>query len=177
MENTTRKLPIVERDAWLQPVEEHINRRHAQYERQMERIAGSSGSIVDYANGYRYFGWQRDEALDGWWLREWLPGAHDVYVFGDFNNWQRTEIRMHRDSAGVWSAFFPTAMYRDRLVHGSLYKLHVHGDNGWLDRIPAYAARVVQDEATKNYTAQFWNPAEPFDWRGDAFDASNNGSL
>ena len=56
MENTTRKLPIVERDAWLQPVEEHINRRHAQYERQMERIAGSSGSIVDYANGYRYFG-------------------------------------------------------------------------------------------------------------------------
>jgi len=35
---------------------------------------------------------------------------------------------MHRDAAGVWSAFFPTAMYRDRLVHGSLYKLHVHGD-------------------------------------------------
>ena len=50
---------------------------------------------------------------------------------------------MQRDSHGVWSAFFPTAMYRDRLVHGSLYKLHVHGDNGWLDRIPAYATRVV----------------------------------
>ena len=67
-------------------------------------------------------------------------------------------------------------MYRDRLRHGSLYKLHVHGDNGWKDRIPAYATRVVQDEATKNYTAQFWAP-EPFDWRGDAFDASKNGSL
>ena len=67
-------------------------------------------------------------------------------------------------------------MYRDRLRHGSLYKLHVHGDNGWKDRIPAYATRVVQDEATKNYTAQFWAP-EPFDWQGDAFDASKNGSL
>ena len=177
MEKTPRRLPVVERDAWLQPVEEHMNRRYAQYERQMARIESASGSIVDYANGYRYFGWQRDEELDGWWFREWLPGAHDVYVFGDFNNWQRTEIRMHRDAAGVWSAFFPTAMYRDRLVHGSLYKLHVHGDNGWLDRIPAYAARVVQDEATKNYTAQFWAPAEPFDWRGDAFDASKIGSL
>ena len=174
MEKTPRRLPVVERDAWLQPVEEHMNRRYAQYERQMARIESAAGSIVDYANGYRYFGWQRDELLDGWWLREWLPGAH---VFGDFNNWQRTEIRMHRDAAGVWSAFFPTAMYRDRLVHGSLYKLHVHGDNGWLDRIPAYAARVVQDEATKNYTAQFWAPAEPFDWRGDAFDASKIGSL
>ena len=177
MEKTPRRLPVVERDAWLQPVEEHMNRRYAQYERQMARIESASGSIVDYANGYRYFGWQRDEELDGWWFREWLPGAHDVYVFGDFNNWQRTEIRMHRDAAGVWSAFFPTAMYRDRLVHGSLYKLHVHGDNGWLDRIPAYAARVVQDEATKNYTAQFWAPSEPFDWRGDAFDASKIGSL
>lgn len=55
-------------------------------------------------------------------------------------------------------------------------RLHVHGDNGWLDRIPAYATRVVQDEATKNYTAQFWAP-EPFDWRGDAFDISKNGNL
>ena len=84
---------------------------------------------------------------------------------------------MHKDAAGVWSAFFPAAMYRDRLRHGSLYKIHVHGDNGWLDRIPAYARRVVQDDETKNYTAQFWNPAEPFDWRGDAFDASKIGSL
>lgn len=83
---------------------------------------------------------------------------------------------MQRDAHGVWSAFFPEAMYRDRLRHGSLYKLHVHGDNGWKDRIPAYATRVVQDEATKNYTAQFWAP-EPFDWQGDAFDASKNGSL
>ena len=176
MEKTTRRLPIVERDEWLLPAEQELNNRHERYMDKMNAIVQAAGSLVDYANGYRYFGWQRDETLDGWWLREWLPGAHDVYVFGDFNNWQRTEIRMQRDRHGVWSAFFPTAMYRDRLVHGSLYKLHVHGDNGWKDRIPAYATRVVQDEATKNYTAQFWAP-EPFDWRGDAFDASKIGSL
>ena len=176
MEKTTRRLPIVERDEWLLPAERELNNRHERYMDKMNAIVQAAGSLVDYANGYRYFGWQRDEVLDGWWLREWLPGAHDVYVFGDFNNWQRTEIRMQRDRHGVWSAFFPTAMYRDRLVHGSLYKLHVHGDNGWLDRIPAYATRVVQDEATKNYTAQFWAP-EPFDWRGDAFDISKNGNL
>ena len=177
MEKTDKRLPIVERDEWLRPVEEQMNRRHARYEAKMEAIEHAAGSIVDYANGYRYFGWQWDDTLDGWWLREWLPGAQDVYVFGDFNNWQRTEIRMHRDAAGVWSAFFPAAMYRGRLTHGSLYKIHVHGDNGWMDRIPAYARRVVQDDATKNYTAQFWQPAEPFDWRGDNFDASKNGSL
>ena len=177
MEKTTEILPIVERDEWLRPVADAIACRHRRYLDKLEAIEHSAGSLVDYANGYRYFGWQWDETLDGWWFREWLPGAHDVYVFGDFNNWQRTEIRMHRDSAGVWSAFFPAAMYRDRLTHGSLYKIHVHGDNGWMDRIPAYATRVVQDDTTKDYTAQFWAPAEPFDWRGDAFDASQGGSL
>lgn len=105
MEKKTRTLPIVERDAWLQPVENLVEARHERYLRKLREI-GHSGSLVDYANGYRYFGWQWDDTLDGWWLREWLPGAHDVYVFGDFNNWQRTEIRMHKDSAGVWSAFF-----------------------------------------------------------------------
>ena len=177
MEKNRPTLPIVAQDEWLQPVEAEIVARHDRYEAKMAEILASNASISDYANGYRYFGWQWDETLDGWWLREWLPGAEDVYVFGDFNNWQRTEIRLKRDAAGVWSAFFPAAMYRDRLRHGSLYKIHVHGPNGWHDRIPAYATRVVQDETTKNYTAQFWNPAEPFDWRGDDFDIRRNGPL
>ncbi len=177
MENSHSRLPMVERDEWLQPVEPQINARHDRYLSRLQTIEKSAGSLVNYANGYRYFGWQWDDTLDGWWLREWLPKAYDVYVFGDFNNWQRTEIRMQRDAAGVWSAFFPAAMFRDRLTHGSLYKLHVHGKNGWLDRIPAYATRVVQDEATKNYTAQFWSPAESFDWQGDRFKAPQVGNL
>ena len=177
MNTAPPRLKIVERDEWLRPVEKEMNSRWDRYRTKIDDIRRTAGSIADYANGYHYYGWQWDETLDGWWLREWLPGAHDVYLFGDFNNWQRTEIRMHKDAAGVWSAFFPAAMYRDRLVHGSLYKLHVHGDNGWHDRIPAYARRVVQDEETKNYTAQFWAPAEPFDWHGDVFDASKNGDL
>ncbi len=107
MEKTTRRLPIVERDEWLLPAEQELNNRYERYMDKMNAIVQAAGSLVDYANGYRYFGWQRDETLDGWWLREWLPGAHDVYVFGDFNNWQRTEIRMQRDRHGVWSAFFP----------------------------------------------------------------------
>ncbi len=172
-----KRLAIVEGDEWLQPVEEQMNLRHERYNTELQRIGHAAGSISDYANGYRYFGWQWDDTLDGWWIREWLPGAMDVYVFGDFNNWQRTEIRMQRDRDGVWSAFFPAAMYRDRLTHGSLYKLHVHGENGWLDRIPAYARRVVQDDVTKNYTAQFWWPEQEFDWRGDAFDIASVGSL
>lgn len=163
MENCRQHLPIVEKDDWLRPVEGELIYRHKLYTDHLEDIERSSGSIVDYANGYRYFGWQHDDDLAGWWFREWLPEATDVYLFGDFNSWQRTELRLDKDAQGVWSIFLPDAMYADRLTHGSLYKIHVHGANGWLDRIPAYATRVVQDEQTKNFTAQFWVP-QPFDW-------------
>ncbi|MFI3280955.1 MAG: alpha amylase C-terminal domain-containing protein [Rikenellaceae bacterium] len=177
MDKQKKRLPLVASDEWLLPVEDEINYRHELYEQHLADIEASSGSIADYANGYHYFGWQRDEMMKGWWFREWLPEAKDVYIFGDFNSWRRTELRLSRDSVGVWSIFLPDAIYAYRLTHYSLYKLHIHGGNGWHDRIPAYATRVVQDESTKNYTAQFWVP-QHFDWGDDAdFIPIKNGQL
>ena len=174
MEGSLRQLPIVAEDEWLQPVAAEIAMRYEQYRARLAEIEDGSGSIVDYANGYRYFGWQHDEDMSGWWFREWLPAAKDVYIFGDFNNWQRTQLRLDKDMHGVWSIFLPDAMYEYRLTHGSFYKLHIHGDNGWHDRIPAYATRLIQDVDTKNYSAQFWIP-QPFDWGEDklVIDKSN----
>ena len=169
MKEQNSKLPMVEADEWLHPVEDEINRRYAMYTSRLEDIERAAGSIVDYANGHRYFGWQRDDIMSGWWFREWLPEAKDVYVFGDFNNWQRTELRLQRNKEGVWSIFLPDAMYGERLVDGSLYKLHIHGDNGWNDRISAYARRVVQDEETKIFSAQVWAPQEEYQWKKTKF--------
>ena len=169
-------LKFVADDEWLHPVEDEINRRYMMYVSRLEDIKRSSGSLVDYANGYRYFGWQRDELMRGWWFREWLPEAKDVYIFGDFNHWQRTELRLQRSRDGVWSIFLPDAMYAERLTDGSLYKIHVHGENGWRDRIPAYAKRVVQDEQTKNFTAQFVID-RPYEWKHDDFTAPKVGEL
>ena len=82
---------MVAADEWLQPVEEEINRRHSMYESRLKEIENAAGTIVDYANGHHFFGWLYDDVMNGWWFREWLPEAKDVYIFGDFNNWQRTE--------------------------------------------------------------------------------------
>ena len=160
---------MVERDEWLQPVEDEVNARYRRYGERLKALAGE-GTLSDFANGYRWFGFQRDDTLSGWWFREWLPGAYDVYLFGDFNHWQRTELRLEKGAGGVWSVFLPDALYEGRLVHGSLYKMHVHGATGWHDRIPAYARRVVQNEASKDYTAQFWNPEKPFDWGAENYE-------
>ncbi|MBQ3070508.1 MAG: alpha amylase C-terminal domain-containing protein [Tidjanibacter sp.] len=163
-----KRLAIIEKDSWLEPVEAELNYRHTLYIDHLADIEASSGSIVDYANGYRYFGFQRDDRNGGWWFREWLPAAHEVYIFGDFNGWDRKSLPLFKNPTnGVWSIFLSD---RDvPLVHGMLYKILVVGDNGTHERIPAWTTRAVQDDATKNFSAQFWNPAEPFDWQGDGF--------
>ncbi len=144
------RLKIVEQDEWLEPVEDVLNRRFSRYQKRLHEI----GNIIDYANGYRYFGWQRDEKARGWWFREWLPAAKEVYIFGDFNGWQRKSLPLSKDSAGVWSIFLYDGDYI--LEKGMLYKMFVVGANGTKERIPAYATRVIQDDTTKDFTAQFY---------------------
>ena len=170
------RLAIVEQDDWLKPVEGAMTERYAHFCRRLSDIERTAGSLVDYANGYLYFGFQYDPVRRGWWFREWLPGAIDVYLFGDFNGWQRTELPLRRGAGGVWSIFLPDESFAGRLVHGSRVKILVHGRNGWLERIPAYIRRVVQDEQSKDFSGQLWAPAEPFDWNGDRFDISSLGS-
>ena len=171
------RLAIVEQDDWLKPVEGAMTERYAHFCRRLSDIERTAGSLVDYANGYLYFGFQYDPVRRGWWFREWLPGAIDVYLFGDFNGWQRTELPLRRGAGGVWSIFLPDESFAGRLVHGSRVKILVHGRNGWLERIPAYIRRVVQDEQSKDFAGQLWAPAEPFDWNGDRFDISSLGRL
>lgn len=175
--NELRELPVVAQDEWLKPNEADMERRYGRYTSCLEQIERRCGSLVDYANGYLYFGFQYDAQLQGWWFREWLPGAQDVYLFGDFNGWQRTQYRLKHAADGVWSIFFPDEEFSGRLVHRSKVKMLVHGKNGWLERIPSYIRRVVQDERTKDFCGQLWSPPEPFDWQGDWFDIAQIGPL
>ena len=46
-------------------------------------------TLSDFANGYEYFGLHK--TARGWVFREWAPNATDIYLIGDFNNWQETE--------------------------------------------------------------------------------------
>ncbi len=110
----------------------------------------------------------------GVWYREWAPGAHSLSLIGDFNGWDRAADPLTRDEWGVWSAFFPDDAYAERLTHGSLLKVHVVSEQGGMDRIPAYARRVVQDPETHDFAAQLWLPPTPIASEHDhaCFDAA-----
>jgi 1,4-alpha-glucan branching enzyme len=146
-----------------------LRARDAHYQSLRANIDKDLGGLLGpISRGHEYFGFTRGErdGQPGVWYREWAPGAHALFLTGDFNNWDRSRDGLSRDEWGVWSLFLPDADYADRLVHGSRLKVHVvAGDGAGMDRIPAYARRVVQEPPmTGDFVAQFWMPP-PFGWQ------------
>jgi 1,4-alpha-glucan branching enzyme len=153
-----QQLGIVKRDGWLEPFSDDITGSHQHVVDKIgELTQGGKQTLSDFASGYMYFGLHRTDK--GWVLREWAPNATEIYLVGDFNNWSELpQYKMKRIDNGNWEIKLkPRAM-----KHGDLFKLHVHWDGGWGERIPAWINRVVQDERTKVFSAQVWAPEEPY---------------
>ena len=165
-----KKIGLVAKDPWLEPAEQEIIQRYDRYLNKLDEIKSNFGGLLKFADAYNYFGINYDRKRKGWVYREWAPKAQDLYLFGDFNDWQRYAHRLTKDKNGVWEIFLDEATFKDRFTHKSLVKVMVHSDKGWHERIPAYIRRVVQDKDSSNFSGQVWFPAEKFDWEGDDFD-------
>mgnify|MGYP000231895736 FL=1 len=147
MENTTPKLGIIESDPWLEPYSAAIEGRHQHALDKELELTGGKGTLSDFATGYLYFGLHRTRR--GWVFREWAPNAKEIYLIGDFNDWkEHGDYRMYhvKNSPGVWEV----ELQSGAIKHGDLYKLKVRWNGGEGERIPAWANRVVQDEADKD---------------------------
>jgi 1,4-alpha-glucan branching enzyme len=155
---------LINLDPWLEPYTDLVRRRFDDYQSVRSRIDEEGGLLGPISQGHRYFGFTRGErdGAPGVWYREWAPGARSLRLIGDFNGWDRRRHPLDRDQFGVWSLFLPDATYADRLVHGSHIKVHVISPTGVMDRIPAYARRVVQEPGSTDFVAQFWMPPEPY---------------
>ncbi len=133
----------------------------AQKKRKKRLTADSDlASLRAFASGHLYFGlhWRDHE----WIYREWAPNATAVYVIGTKTDWreQKAFALQKIDNNGIWEGVFPP----DSFCHGDLYRLRIHWRGGFGDRIPAYALRVIQDDATKIFNAQVWRPSQAYRW-------------
>ena len=160
---------LIELDPWLKPYSAKLQERFAHYQGFRKRIDEEDcrGLVGQISLGHRYFGFNRGEmdGQSGVWYREWAPGADYLALIGDFNGWNRDTHPLVRDDYGVWQIFLPDSNYGDRLTHESKVKVHVGSADGGLDRIPAYIRRVVQEYGTPNFTGQYWNPPESYEWK------------
>lgn len=165
--STPKHIGIVAHDPYLEPFEEAIRGRHKHALWKISQLTQNGKmSLSDFANGYNYFGLHKTPD-DGWIFREWAPNATEIYLVGDFNDWTENDLyRCKRiTSEGNWELKLPG----ESMKHGDLYKIHVKWDGGEGERIPAWTQRVVQDEHTKIFSAQVWDPQETYSWKKKNF--------
>jgi len=161
-----QKLQLIQDDPWLEPYEGAINGRHQHaLDKEKELTGNGKHTLSDFASGYLYFGLHRTDK--GWTFREWAPNATDIYLVGDFNNWEeRKEYKLKRiKDSGNWEI----KLKPEAIKHGDHYKLKVYWEGGCGERIPAWAYRVVQDEQTHIFSAQVWNPDKPYVFKKKSF--------
>ena len=156
-----RQLGILRNDPWLEPFAAAIEGRHADAEKKLEELTrNTGGSLVDFANAYKYYGLHRD--ANGWVFREYAPNATNIWLIGDFSNWEDLEqFRLTRLEDGTWEVHVPA----DAIHDGDLYKMRVEWEGGVGERIPAYATHVVQDPETKIFSAQVYAPRHPYKFK------------
>ena len=158
-----KKLAIYRTDPWLEPYADAIEGRHQDAINKEAELTSHCHSLKDFANAYQYFGLHKQG--DWWVFREWAPNATQIYLVGDFSDWEeKPAFALKPIKGGVWEIHLPA----DAIRHGQMYKMSVHWPGGQGLRIPAYATRVVQDEDTHIFSAQVWENAS-YRWKIDNF--------
>ena len=169
MATKEKKLKIFDYDPRLLEFEEDINLRMENYKRKRAELVGRGGKLIDFANAHEYFGFHKRE--DGSWVyREWAPGADALYLVGDMNDWQPRDLRMNRLDNGVFELVLPSDK---NLYHGCHVKVVVEGGGRFVERIPVYAKRVVQDKGTYAWCAQIVDLPE-YQWQNNDFIPDKN---
>ncbi len=160
MRDRARRARLLD-DPWLQPYQAVIERRMHRAMSLERQLAQGPGSLAEFANAHEFYGLHRRN--DAWVFREWAPNATAIWLVGDFSGWHiNPRFQLNRlPGRDVWKITLPP----DALRHGQLYHLEVHWNGGRGERIPAYARRVTQDPATNLFSAQIWDPEQPYIWQ------------
>jgi 1,4-alpha-glucan branching enzyme len=152
--------PLIQIDPWLKPFSFILKRRTQKaILRELEFTDGKM-PLKDLANNHLYYGLFKTDTH--WVFREKAPNATQIFLMGDFSYWQPMEqYALQPIGNGDWEIQLPLSF----LKHGALYKLWMVWNGGADERLPSHVQRVVQDEITKVYAAQVWEPATPYIWK------------
>ncbi|MEO3693999.1 alpha-amylase family glycosyl hydrolase [Lactococcus lactis] len=132
-------LNILDYDPYLEPFKEDLSLRLFEFARTKKRLLGTDGSLVDFANGYKYFGFQQERKH--WTFREWAPNAKRAWLVGDFNNWENN-FELKQAYGGTWEISIP-----GMLPVGSKVKVKLLLPSGeTVYRVPSYIMFAIPNE-------------------------------
>ena len=160
---------IFEYDPSLRPFEADFDLRMQRYRLKKKELTPKGGKLKDFANGSQYFGFHKTP--EGWFYREWAPGADELYLTGEFCNWDRKAYPAKKLENGAFELFIPGA---DTLKDGMHVMAVVVRNGVEMDRIPLYAKRVIQIPGTIDWTAVIYDPEGPYAWQDAGFKPEKN---
>ena len=155
-----KKNPLLQIDPLLKPYTNVLEQRQQRAVLKELEFTDGKQPLKDCVNNHLYYGLH--DYGSHWIFREKAPYARRIFIYGDFSAWQLEEqYALQSLGNGDWEIRLPKELLR----HGMLYKLWMMWDGGNDERIPAYCRRVVQDQDTKVFSAQVWQPDTPFTWQ------------
>ena len=156
-------------DPWLKPFTDVIDKRINKAIAKEKQLAGND-TLCSFAMGHHYYGLHRSG--ENRIFREYAPNATAIYIIGTFTEWaERPEYKLQRiNDYGDWELTIRPAAIK----HGDLYKLSIHWEGGKGERIPSYATRLFQDDKTKIFSAQVWDPQKNYKWQVKDFKTTQN---
>ena len=150
---------ILELNPQLKDFAGDIDLRMRLYQDTKNRILSRGQTLSDFASGYEYFGFHH--VPGGWYYREWAPSAYQLYLTGEFNNWDPTSHPLTSLGNGNWEIYLPGD---DALWEGCRVKTVVDAFMQRTWHIPLYARRVVQEENSVQWVCEVTDDRKVFPW-------------
>ena len=155
---------IMEYNPQLAPFAGDIDLRMDRYRETKERLLPDGEKLINFANAHEYFGIHHVEG--GWVYREWAPNAYQVYLTGEFNDWNWTSHPLTNIGGGNWCIFLPGD---DALWEGCRVKAIVDANMTRTAHIPLYARRVIQEPYSITWCAEVVDDKKEFPWTDGNF--------
>ena len=114
-----------------------IDLRMFLYRATKNRILNEGQTLNDFANAHDYYGFHHVKG--GWYYREWAPNAYQLYLEGEFNNWNQTSHPLTSLGNGDWELYLEGD---DALWDGCKVKTVVDANLTRTEHLPLYTRRA-----------------------------------
>lgn len=150
----TQDTELMRRNGYLLEYQWHFDQVKERTAAVLAEAEKNHGSFSEFCHAYRHYGFNMDETAGVMWFREWLPGAKEVYLFGEFNQWDLKSAPLKKNAFGVWEISWKRDDFP--IVEGQKYRLRILNAKGvWDVRNPAYCNYMGQDPKTFLYDAMY----------------------
>ncbi|XP_036451234.1 1,4-alpha-glucan-branching enzyme [Colossoma macropomum] len=150
-------------DPYIKSHEGDIQRRYRLFEERLAWLEKDEGGFDQFTQSYQSYGVQR-QLGSGLLFREWAPGAHALFLTGDFNAWEKLSYPFTPKAFGKWELSLPPrADGSPAIQHLSKLKLVILTKDGeYLFRISPWAKYVTKTLDSVTYDWVHWDPPHPY---------------